>query len=109
MKSHFVNYMMEREGAETIENEKGFICYKFDDNYCIITDIYIAPEHRLNKIGRSFGEQVEEKAKEKGAKGIICYADRNANNFTEATDFILKNDYKILNTSGSLIYFKKDL
>ena len=109
MTSHFAKYMEEREGAKTIETEKGFICYKFEDDYCIITDIYIAPEFRNNKVGKEFGKYVELEAKKEGIDKLLCYADKDANNFEDSVTFILKNDYKLFNATEKLVYFKKEI
>lgn len=108
-RSHFADYMLERENAEIIETEKGFVCFKFEDENCIITDIYIAPEFRNGQVGRDFGKQVEEKAKEKGLDCVYCYADKNALNFNDSVNFILKNKYIIQNIDGNLVYFKKGI
>ena len=107
--SLFAEYMRERENAETIETEQGFICFKFEDDNCIITDIFIAPEFRNGQVGRDFGKQVEEKAKEKGLDCIYCYADKNALNFNDSVNFILKNGYTIQNVNFNLVYFKKEI
>lgn len=105
----FAKYMKEREGAETIQSHKGFICYKIENDYCIITDIYIDKPFRKSSVGSSFGKEVEEIAREKGIKSIYCYADQNALNYDESIEFILKNGYKLENIIGSRILFKKEL
>ena len=105
----YAKYIMEREGAETIESHKGFISYKFDDKFCIITDIFIDPMFRNNDVGRLFGQEVEQKAKEKEINVIYCFADKNALNYEDSVNFILKNGYKLESQNKDRVMFKKEL
>lgn len=108
-KSMFAKYMKEREGAETIESHKGFICYKFEDSSCVITDIYIDTAFRKNYVGSDFGKEVEEKAIENNIHTMYCYADQNALNYEESVEFILNNNYKLEDIQGSRVLFKKEI
>lgn len=59
-------YIAEREGKETYEDEKGFVEFLYEprDNGMWITDMYVLPQHRGEKVGRFYYRIVENRAKE---------------------------------------------
>jgi len=109
MSSFYAQYVEEREGAITIENDKGFISYKFDGDYLFIVDLFIAKPYRRTKAGSQFGKQIEAIARLNGKIGIMCTAANNALNYKEAVQFIKSNGYKIISGTDEQTYFIKDL
>lgn len=107
--SHYAKYAKEREGAETIEDEKGFISYKIQDGVCFITDMFVDPDFRNLSIGKGFVKLVEEEAKEKGIETMMCTACTEAVNVKESIAFIKSNEYMIFNTVNTMIYFVKEI
>lgn len=105
----FAKYMLEREGVLTIESHKGFICYKLENNSCIITDLYVDERFRNNNTGKDFCKEVEVIAKDNKVNTLYCYADQNALNYNDSIEFILKNGYKLESIIGSRILLKKEL
>lgn len=107
--SHYAKYVKERDNAETIEDERGFISYKFENGVCFITDIFVDPNFRNLSTGSDFGKMVEKKAKEDGIERMMCTACIESQNFLDAIAFIKSNGYTIFNTVNSLIYFVKEI
>lgn len=104
----YADYIAEREGAELYSDEHGFVTYKFENDVCIICDLYVEPKSRNTSKGSDYGKLIESICKENKVNKIYCFVDTNANNWKESLAFILKNGYEIDNTS-TLIRLKKDL
>jgi predicted GNAT family acetyltransferase len=71
MPSHQANYVKEREGFETIENEGGYFEYKITGEECYVRTMYIAPEFRGKGYAKDLAAKVTEIAKASGCKYLL--------------------------------------
>lgn len=66
--SHFADYMNERFGHETIEEDWGFVSFFIEGSVCFLQDIYVAPEKRRGTRGLNFLNRVTQIARERGCR-----------------------------------------
>lgn len=105
----YAQYILEREGKEIIETDKGFATYSFNNGECYLQDIYVVPEFRKMGIMRQITEQVINKAKEKGCTYILGSVAVNAKNSSHSLRTLLNYDYKLYVVNSSMIFLKKDI
>lgn len=107
--SLYADYRLEREGLHTIESELGFISYRINGVECYIEAIYVRPEYRLGGETDRLEAQVADIARKAGCKyltGSVCIG---MNGCDISLAILLKSGYRLLCTSGNLIYVKKEL
>ena len=78
----YAQYLKERQEAEILENENGFIIYKINQDECFIIDMFIRPEIRGLGQGNDLVRHLKQIAIANGCKAItanIHLADKNAN------------------------------
>lgn len=107
--SHYANYILEREGKETIENEFGFVTYKFFGDAVYIVDIYVAKDCRQKGMAAKLADQVCDIAKTKGLKFVFGSCDVSANGATDSMRVLISYGMTVHSISGNLIYFIKSL
>ncbi len=113
--SLYADYIREREGFETIEDDKGFATYKFNYTrdcdghcYCYIRDIFVKPEFRRSRAASHYADLISEKARLADFTHLLgsVYIDEEG---TTSLKVLLGYGFKLSHTDGNLIYFKKEL
>jgi ribosomal protein S18 acetylase RimI-like enzyme len=107
--SLYGDYIKERENFQIVENDKGFMTFVIENDYCYIRDIYVSPEYRRQKVGLELLNQIIEIAKQHEIKvltGSVCTA---VNHVEESLTVLLHNGFKLINLDGNMIYFKKEI
>lgn len=102
-------YWKEREGRETIENDKGFVSYKIEGDRLHIIDIFVYPEYRSQGEAVALAREAIAKGIEANCKCILGHADARALNVTESVRFLISVGMKILTVEGFMIYFIKEI
>ncbi len=105
--SHYGQYLLEREGISILENEYGFITYSITDNNCLIYDMFIAKEHRLNGNGVSLINKLVDNVKLLGVEYLYCTCIPSTANSTSSMKAILSYDFVLHNSKENEIVFKK--
>lgn len=81
--SLYAKYMKERQNAEILENESGFVVYKFLEKECFINEMFVDTNKRSKGVGRALIYELEAIALEKGCDCIsanIHLWDKGASN-----------------------------
>ncbi len=81
MSSLYAKYIKEREGAEIIELDEGFLSFQTSGEECFLKDLFILPEFRKEHVGARLVDELEKIGKERGCKiitGVICPAAQGA-------------------------------
>lgn len=108
MKSLYGQYLDERENKEILENEYGFVTYKFlNSNECYIQDIYIIPEMRKQGLSFKMRDEVIAIAKAKGCSTLIGSVSIGANDATRNLKILLNDDWQIHAINGNMIFVNK--
>ena len=108
-KSHFANYKEERENANVIEDEYGFIVYKFENEYVYIEDLYVVPEKRKSLIASSYADKVVDIAKKEGYNRLLGSVSPQDPNATANLKVLLGYGFRLLSCKEEIIYFIKEI
>lgn len=109
MKSHYGQYLKERENFEIIEDERGFATYIILGEECYLRDIWIAPEFRKSGVGRSFCDEVEKIAKANGCKYLTGTVVPNTKGATGNMVAVIKCGFKIHSSTHEKIVLIKEI
>lgn len=105
--SHYSEYILERENIQTVENDYGFITYKTEDSKCLIVDMYIAKEHRLNGNGVKLMNSLVSELKSKGVELLYCTCIPSTFNSTDSLRAILSYHFILISCENDKIIFEK--
>lgn len=108
-KSHYANYIEERENKDIIEDEKGFATYSYVDNGIYIEDIYVAPEFRNQKVASSYGAIIEDIARKSGLSYVYGSVATDVNGVTESLKRMIGYGYSVYKCETNMIYFIKEI
>jgi hypothetical protein len=107
--SLYAKYIQEREGAEIIESEHGFISYKFLGDQCLVLDMFVEKSSRGNGHFKGLFSELEQKAKNAFCVqvcGRIFLADKNHKTTLFA---VLSIGCEIARADGDCFYIIKKL
>lgn len=108
--SLYGDYIREREGKQIVENDFGFATYQFvDKDKCYIEDIYVAPSHRRQRVGKDLADKVAEIALESGCKKLIGSVKPSTYGSTESIKALIWYGFKLLFCEQDMIYLEKEL
>lgn len=109
--SLLADYWREREGRETIEDERGFATYTFiNESLCYLIDLYVKPEFRRGGVASFFGDAVSQAARKAGRKKLLGSVDPATNGATDSVKVLLAYGMRVSHVGDDkLIYFIKDL
>ncbi len=94
--SLFGIYVQETMGFDIIENEKGFITYKFLENDdCYVDHLFIHPGFRQSGEGTALGLQITTLAKDAGCKRLVANVNTKFKYPTQAIKAFLAFGFKI--------------
>jgi Acetyltransferase (GNAT) family len=105
----YAEYLKEREGKNVLENEHGFVVFKYFDEFTYIIDIYVKPEMRKSHVASVLANEVCAISKALGKKQILGSVDVRANGATDSLKVLLAYGMHVDSIDGQVIYFKKDI
>ena len=77
--SLWARYCAETEGAETIENETGFVTFVSFPDHIFIRECYVIPVCRQSGVGTLFMQELEALARERGLELLITSVNVTSN------------------------------
>lgn len=105
-----VEYEKERSGNSYIWESEGFVAWKFEGNDIIfISDIYIRPGNRGDKLSHKLAKRVEAIGKESGRKIIACQAHRLDPKFDRSVSNILAYGFSEVSENEEFKTFIKEI
>jgi len=108
--SLFGDYILEREGKQIIEDEKGFITYIIEgDGSCFISDMYIIPEERHRGYGKILMDKVGIIAKKYDCICLTTTVCPTTEGSTHALKSALNYGFRLVNNIDDLIIIQKSL
>lgn len=107
--SLYSEYIKEREGIETVESDRGFATFLFQDKECYIKDIYVRPEYRKTDEASTMANIIAEVAKRQGCKYLTGSVAPNTKGATESMKVLLAYGFKLAKSTPELIWFFKEL
>lgn len=111
MTSLYAKYITERTNDHVIENEYGFVTYRFiNDNQTVyIIDIYVVPAYRNKKIASDLADLVVLEAKEKGCSQLIGTVVPSAKNSTISVKVLLGYGMSLNSAANDVVVFGKEI
>jgi hypothetical protein len=107
--SLYAEYIKEREGYLTIEEETFFVTFKKIEDALYVRDIYIVPEHRSKKMSVEIGKLTETIAKQMECKALLGSVDKGTYNWERNKEIMIKFGYNQVSEDGDYIQFQKEL
>lgn len=95
MSSLYGFYIKERENAEIIENDDGFITYQIRGDEVFIRDFYVVPPRRKTRVAFNLGQQLIQVAKAQGCRSMVATVFPLLNGSQEALKIFMKYGMKI--------------
>ncbi len=100
----------ERQGHEVIEEPWGFIEYHIELPFCLIDDLYVEPEFRMQGKAKELAERVTQIAKDtKGCTHLWSSIYRNSFNSTDTLRANLAYGFKWFAEENNRIILVKEL
>jgi len=109
--SLYANYITERTNDLIIENDMGFITYRYinDGKSVYIVDIYTVPGSRRSGHALYLAEAVAKEAREKGCKEVIGTVQPSTHGSTDSIKFLIACGMTVASSTNDFIVFREDL
>lgn len=104
----WAQYFKEREGFETIENDKGCLTYRISGDECYIKDIFVLKEHRRSNVATELADECSKIARDSNCKflsGTIVPSTRGA---TDSMMGLVAYGFEIRSAQVDLIILVKE-
>jgi hypothetical protein len=105
----FEKYMKERQGADCLKTEKGFLFYKVEGQECFIADMYIEPEFRKSGVFEGFIDALSEIALMKSCKAITATIYLNDKGCNRTLNAAFKVGFKLAQANNNVLFIVKEL
>jgi len=106
-------YIAEREGAELIYNEHGFITFRFfvqnGRKNCLIQDFFVDSDHRNKGVGKTLFEMVRKLCLVNEVVAILCWVDFGARNWQTSLGIIISHGFRPVFCNGSTMQLCHEL
>jgi GNAT superfamily N-acetyltransferase len=107
--SLYEQYIKERESLDVIKTERGFICYRLEQENCLINDYFVQKDFRKEGHGYFLANQVFEICKDAGVKTVFCSTDDRANG-VELSKFTIENfGFELIDKVGPVSRYKMEV
>ena len=106
----FAEYIAEKCSAEIIEEEYGFITYRFEPNgVCFLADMFISKAVRDRKLGSELLDRLESKCRGSGIVLIRANIDTTLPLSTETVGKAISKGFKLKETTQRHLIIEKEL
>ena len=102
----YAEYIKEREDADIVYDDHGFMSYKTEDSVVLILDAYTKKECRGKGKTKEFLNRIIEKT---NCNKVICTTDINANGQQMSENVILALGFEKKNKLDSKIYYLMEM
>jgi predicted GNAT superfamily acetyltransferase len=109
--SHFSDYIMEKTDDLILEDDSGFVRYRFfDDGETVyITDIFVPKHLRGGRVATHLADLVCDEARKRGFKTLLGSVVPTNKGATLSLRVLLGYGMELSHVADGLIYFKKDI
>lgn len=102
-------YILEREGKNILESDKGFATYFYLGDKCYIENIYVKQEFRKDGEASRLANEISNIAKEKGCTKLIGTVCPSVNGSTESLKVLLAYGFKLDSATTNFIALFKEI
>jgi ribosomal protein S18 acetylase RimI-like enzyme len=107
--SLYSEYISELRDLQIIEKDYGYITYNFQQDAVYIEELFIRKDFRHSGLGQELGSTVEQIAREKGMKKLLCTVIPTNKNSTYAIASYIKWGFKLDSSTNNFILLTKDI
>ena len=108
--SLYAEYLKEKTSDQIIENEKGFITYRYvDEKTVYIIDLFILPDFRRDHVASLLADSIVEEAKKKGCTKLLGSVVPSNKNSNTSLKVLLGYGMVLESSSNDFIVFKKEI
>ncbi len=109
--SLYKKYLIERTDDQIIENEYGFVTYRYinEGKTVYIIDLYIEPAYRNQKRASELADLVVAQAKEKGCIQLIGTVVPSTKGSTTSLKVLLGYGMSLNSASNNIVVFGKEI
>ena len=105
----WAQYFKEREGFETIENDKACLNYRISGEECYIKDIFVIKEFRRSNVATELADKCAKIAKDSGCKFLSGTIVPSTNGATNSMKGLLAYGFEIKSALNDLIILVKEI
>lgn len=106
MRNLYAEYLKERENViHHRKGDLGFADYSINGEECYISNIYVVPEAREQRIAAQMADEIEAIAKEAGCKFLTGTVFKNSNGITVSVKAMLKVGFEVADWNDQKILF----
>lgn len=107
--SMWAEYIKERQDAESLESDIGFVTYQINKTECFINDMYVKPEYRKSNKASDLIRQLSAIAKAAGCTEITATVCPSANNSTQALHAALHIGFRLKASGNNYVLISKEI
>lgn len=107
--SLYASYILEREGKNILETDKGFATYSFIKDGCYIEEIYILPQYRKTGEASTLTDQIAEIARQNGHKKLFGSVCPSAAGSTNSLRALIAYGFKLDSSTNNFIWLTMDI
>lgn len=108
--SLYAQYLQERTDDKILENDKGFITWRYlNDKQIYIVDIFVKKEFRKDKIATIFADSVCDMAKKMGYVEVLGTVNPSAKGADDSLRVLWGYGMKLDKCEPNIIIMKKDI
>jgi hypothetical protein len=105
----FEKYMKERQNADIVQDERGFIFYRIQSNECYIVEMFVDEPFRKTKAAHELMEIVELLAVDCQCKFLTANIHLDDKGCNRALRAAFKYGFKLAQANNNIIFIVKEL
>lgn len=108
-RSHYAQYIHDREGFDIIENVMGFATYKITGEECYVRDIYVEKQYRKDGVASRLCDKIKDIAKIAGCKWLVGSVQPSMPDSTDSLKVVLAYGFSLASVQPDFIILKMEL
>lgn len=108
-KSHYGQYIKDREGFDIVEDLCGFATYKITGDECYVRDIFVEKKYRKDGVARSLCDRIKDIAKAEGCKWLVGSVQPSVPFSTESLKVVLAYGFSLASSQNDFIILKMEI
>lgn len=108
-KSHYGQYIKDREGFDIVENIYGFATYKITGEECYVRDIFVEKQHRNGGVAARLCDKIKDIAKNEGCKWLVGTVVPSAPHSTDSLKVVMAYGFWLAAAEPNFIILKMEI
>jgi predicted GNAT superfamily acetyltransferase len=105
----YEEYVLEREGVQSVSTEHSFMTYAIFGDTCQVKDFFVSKPHRGLSHAATLYCELTMIAKKAGCKFLTCSVCPITNGSHESMQLILDAGFRLFGADRNLVFFRKVL